>query len=136
MITRAFTEFLATAATVAQGTDHLPLWPNRIFNVVSCVVVWQLAQFVSYWRAHPQSFTFADWWRDDRTRFIAGCVVTVALVMLKATSSTVDQLMELLGFKVTNSSGVAYGFAIATFLLGLKPVQKMNGKTDNGKTAK
>jgi len=83
-----------------------------------------LALFVSYWKAHPQSFTFYDWWRDDRTRFIAGCVVTVALVLLKATSTTVDQFMELLGFKVTNSSGVAYGFAIATFLQAWKPVQK------------
>jgi len=120
-------------ATIAQGTDHLPIWPNRVFNVISCVVVWVLALFMSYWRAHPIAFTFTDWWRDDRTRFIGGCVVTVALVMLKATSTTVDQIMELLGFKVTNSSGVAYGFAIATFLLGLKPVQKMmNGKA-NGK---
>src|SRR5262245_61221527 len=117
-------------AAIAQGTDHLPIWPNRIFNVISCVVVWVLALFCSYWRAHPQSFTFFDWWRDDRTRFIAGCVVTVALVALKATSTTVDQIMELLGFKVTNSSGVAYGFAVATFLQALKPVQKQqqNGK--------
>ena len=115
-------------AVTAQGTDHLPIWPNRVFNVVSCVTVWMLALFVSYWKAHPQSFTFFDWWRDDRTRFIGGCVVTVALVILKATSNTVDQFLELLGFQVSNSSGVAYGFAIATFLMGLKPVQKTNGK--------
>ena len=112
----------------AQGTDQLPIWPNRTFNVISCVVVWMLALFASYWRAHPQSFTFSDWCRDDRSRFIAGCVVTVALVILKATSTTVDDVLKLLGFQVSNTSGVAYGFAVATFLLGLKPVQKQNGK--------
>jgi hypothetical protein len=117
------------AIVTAQGTDHLPIWPNRVFNVVSCVTVWMLALFVSYWKAHPKYFTFADWWRDDRMRFVGGCVITVALVILKATSSTVDDVLKLLGFQVSNTSGVAYGFAIATFLLGLKPVQKTNGKT-------
>jgi len=121
-------------ATILQGTDHLPIWPTRVFNVISCIVVWMLALFVSYWRAHPQSFTFTDWWRDDKRRFIAGCVVTVALTILKATSTTVDDLLGFLGFKITNASGIAYGLAIATFLLGLKPISKMLQKNGNGES--
>ena len=114
-------------AQIAQGVDHLPIWPNRFFNVVSCVVVWVLALFCNYWKTHPTSFTFRDWWRDDRTRFIAASVVTIALVLLKATSQAVDDMLKLLGFQVSNTSGVAYGLAIAAFLLGLKPAQKQNG---------
>lgn len=110
--------------TVSQGVDQLPLWPNRFFNVVSCIVVWILALFTNYWRTHPQVFTFSDWWKDDRTRFIAGCVITIALVLLKATSQAVDDMLKLLGFQVGNTSGVAYGLAIAAFLLGLKPAAK------------
>jgi hypothetical protein len=117
------------ATTVAQGTDQLPLWPNRVFNVISCVVVWVLALFASYWKSHPQSFTLSDWWRDDQTRFTAGLIATIGLVILKATSTTVDDILKLIGFQVTNASGAAYGFAIATFLLGLKPVRKPNEKT-------
>jgi hypothetical protein len=120
-------------AITAQGTDQLPIWPNRIFNVISCVTVWMLALFVSYWKAHPQAFTFVDWWRDDRTRFIAGCVVTIGLVILKATSTGVDEMLKLLGFEVSNTSGVAYGLAIAAFLQALKPVSK--GKSNGEKTA-
>jgi len=114
-------------ATVARGADHLPLWPNRVFNVISCIVVWMLALFANYWRTHPTSFNFTDWWKDDRTRFIAGCVTTVALVILKATSPTVDEVLKLIGFQVTNASGAAYGLAIAAFLLSLKPAAKKNG---------
>jgi hypothetical protein len=114
------------ASTVPQGTDQLALWPNRVFNVISCVVVWQLALFVSYWRMHPAVFSFSDWWRDDKTRFAAGWVITIGLVILKATSSTVDDVLKLLGFQISNTSGVAYGFAIATILLGVRPVQKGN----------
>ena len=113
---------------LSQGTDQLPIWPNRVFNVISAVTVWTLALFASYWKAHPQSFKFSDWWRDDRTRFIAGCVVTLAVVILKATSTGVDEMLKLLGFQVSNTSGVAYGLAIAAFLQALKPVQKQNGK--------
>ena len=115
--------FLLTLTTL-HGTDNLPIWPDRVFNVTSCVVVWMLALFCSYWRAHPTHFTFTEWWRDDRTRFIAGCIVTVGLVILKATSNTVDNILRLLGFQISNASGVAYGFAIAAFLLGFKPVEK------------
>jgi len=116
-------------ATIAQGTDHLPIWPNRVFNVISCAVVWMLSLFANYWRTHPTSFTFSDWWRDDRTRFVAGCVTTLALVILKATSTTMDQILELLGFKVANTTGASYGFAIAAFLLSLKPPpKKSNGE--------
>jgi len=100
--------------------DNIPLlWPTRVFNVVSCIVVWHLALFVYYFRAHP-NFTLYGWWKDDRKRFIAGYVVTLALTILKATSSTVDEILRLLGFQVTQSSGVAYGLAIGAFLLGLK----------------
>jgi hypothetical protein len=123
------TIFNILAITAAQGTDHLPIWPNRVFNVISCVVVWQLALFISYWRERPTSFSFSDWWRDDKPRFIAGLVITVALVILKATSTTVDDVLKMLGFQISNTSGVAYGFAIATILLGVKPVQK--GKNNN-----
>jgi hypothetical protein len=90
-------------------------------------MVWVLALFISYWKTHPQQFTLREWWSDDKQRFLGGCFITIALVVLKATSNTVDDILKLLGFQVSNTSGVAYGFAIATFLLGLKPVQK---KTD------
>jgi hypothetical protein len=122
---------LILAATAPSGTDQLPIWPNRVFNVISCVVVWQLALFISYWRMHPQVFTLSDWWRDDKPRFFAGWVITLALVILKATSTTVDDVLKMLGFQISNTSGVAYGFAIATFLMGLKPVQK--GDKNNAK---
>lgn len=72
----------------------------------------------------------AGWWKDDRTRFIAGTIVTLALVILKATSQVVDDMLKMLGFQVTNSSGVAYGLAIAAFLLGLKTIQKTNETTN------
>ena len=105
----------------------MPLWPNRVFNVISCIVVWILGLFVYYFRANPKSFNFREWIRDDKTRFIAGLVVTLCLTILKATSPTVDEILRLLGFQVTQSSGVAYGLAIAAFLLGLKPI---NGKKE------
>jgi hypothetical protein len=111
-------------AEITQGADHLPIWPNRVFNVISTIVVWQLALFANYWKTHPTSFTFQDWWRDDKTRFIGGCIVTVGLVVLKATSQSVDEMLKLLGFQVSNTSGVAYGLAIAAFLLGFKPAAK------------
>jgi len=110
-----------------QALDKVAIWPQRFFNVVSCIVTWGLFMFVQYWRAHPQDFNFASWWKDDRTRIIAASVVTFALVILKATSNDVDKLLEFLGFKVTNSSGIAYGLAIAAFLgMAVKP--KPNGK--------
>jgi hypothetical protein len=118
---------------VAQGTDQLPLWPNRAFNVISCVVVWMLALFASYWKSHPQSFTIKDWWRDDQTRFTAGLIATIGLVILKATSTTVDDILKLIGFQVTTASGAAYGFAIATFLLGLKSITKEQNWNGNAK---
>jgi hypothetical protein len=113
--------------TIPQGTDHLPIWPTRVFNVVSCVALWLLALFVSYCRAHPTSFSFGEWWRDDRPRFRAGLIITVLVVILKATSNAVDDMLKLLGFEVTNASGVAYGFAIATVLMSFQRVRK-NGK--------
>src|SRR5215831_13628656 len=108
--------FLATTAPV--GADQLPIWPNRVFNVITTVVVWMLALFANYWRTHPQQFTFNEWWRDDRSRFIAGCIVTVGLVILKMTSKDIDQMLEFIGFRVNNTSGIAYGLGIAAFLLG------------------
>jgi hypothetical protein len=112
---------------VLATVDHVPLWPTRTFNVISCIVVWLLALFVYHFRSNPKNFQFRQWLRDDRTRFIAGGIVTVALTILKATSPTVDEILRLLGFQVTQSSGVAYGLAIAAFLLGLKPI---NGKKE------
>lgn len=125
---------LTLLADAPSGADHIAIWPTRVFNVVSCIVVWVLALFTNYWRTHPTSFSFADWWRDDRIRFIGGCVVTLALVILKATSQAVDDMLKLLGFEVTNTSGVAYGLAIAAFLLGLKPAAKINGPKNNDTT--
>ena len=126
--------FLLIAAQ-AQPTDNIPMfWPHRVFNVVSCIVVWNLVLFVYYFRANPKNFTFAGWWKEDRVRFIAGIVVTFGITLLKATSQSVDEMLRLMGFQVTQSSGVAYGLAIAAFLLGLKSngrfVQKNN--TQNG----
>ena len=60
--------FLAVAL-VQHSADNMPLWPNRVFNVISCIVVWVLALFVNYWKTHPTSFALSDWWEDDRTRF-------------------------------------------------------------------
>jgi len=104
--------------------DNVPLWPQRFFNVVSAIVTWGLFLFLQHWRAHPTDFTFGEWWKTDRTRIVAASVITLALVILKATSKDVDQLLEFLGFKVSNSSGIAYGLAIAAVLMGLKPKTK------------
>ena len=113
---------------IANALDQVPMWPQRFFNVVSAVVTWGLFLFVQYWRAHPTDFNFAAWWKADRPRIIAASVVTLALVILKATSNDVDKLLEFLGFKVTNSSGIAYGLAIAAFLgMAMKP--KGNNET-------
>ena len=111
--------------------DHIPLWPTRVLNLLSAVVVWILALFVHNFRANPKEFTFKKWWDEDRVRFVAGGFVTVAITILKATSSTVDEMLQMLGFQVTQSSGVAYGLAIAAFLLGLKT---LNGKINGNKT--
>ena len=126
--------FLLTVEQTLERTvdaiDHVPMWPQRFFNVISAVVTWTLLLFLQYWKANAKTFNFHDWWAQDRTRFIAGSVVTVALVILKATSKDIDILLEFLGFKVTNTSGIAYGLAIAAFLLGLKTA---NGKTEASK---
>jgi len=83
-----------------------------------------LALFISYCRAHPTTFSFHDWRKDDRPRFMAGIVITILLVVLKATSNAVDDILKLLGFEVSNTSGVAYGFAIATILMGFQRIRK------------
>jgi hypothetical protein len=120
------------ATSIQQIVDEVELWPTRVFNVVSCIVVWLLALFVYHFRSNPKNFQFRQWLRDDRTRFIAGGVVTVALTILKATSPTVDEILRLLGFQVTQSSGVAYGLAIAAFLLGLKPIDGKKEQLQGG----
>ena len=114
---------IATLQQIEQAIDNVPLFPQRFFNVISCIVTWGLFLFVQHWRAHPQDFSFGVWWEADRGRIIAASVVTLALVILKATSKDVDMLLEFLGFRVSNTSGIAYGLAIAAFL-GLK--QKKN----------
>ena len=106
------------------GMEQIAIWPQRFFNVVSCIVTWGLFLFIQHWRVHPNDFSFARWWEADRSRIIAASVVTIALVILKATSKDVDQLLEFLGFRISNSSGIAYGLAIAAFLMGLKPKTK------------
>jgi len=122
---------LATLQQVERAVlDNVPLWPQRFFNVVSAIVVWLLVLFYHYWREHAKDFSFDGWWHEDRPRFIAGAVVTVALVILKATSKDVDMILEFLGFKVSNTSGVAYGLAIAVFLLGSKVNGKKNHEAD------
>jgi hypothetical protein len=108
-------DLLATA-------DHDPLWPTRVFNVISCIVVWNLALFGHYFRIHQKDFSLAGWWKEDRVRFIGGTIATLGLVILKATSPAVDDMLKMIGFQVTNSSGIAYGLAIAAFLLGLKAI--------------
>jgi hypothetical protein len=122
------------AMTMQQVHDAVPLWPQRFFNVVSCVVTWMLFLFMQHWRVHSTDFTFGGWWKADRPRIIGASVVTLALVILKATSHDIDMLLEFLGFKVTNSSGIAYGLAIAAILMGIKPKTKMvnNNNTSNG----
>ena len=116
---------------MTQGLEQIPLWPQRFFNIVSCVVTWMLFLFIQHWRVHPEDFSFSEWWKKDHGRIIAATVITLALVVLKATSKDVDQLLEFLGFKITNSSGIAYGLAIAAFLMGLKPKSKtINNKVD------
>jgi hypothetical protein len=106
------------------AADQVPMWPTRVFNVISCIVVWMLALFVHAFRQKPKDFTMDQWWLDDRKRFLAGIIVTLAIAILKATSPAVDDVLRTLGFQVTESSGVSYGLAIAAFLLGLKT----NGK--------
>jgi len=108
------------------------MWPQRFFNVVSAVVTWALFLFVQHWRVHPDDFSFKGWWDADRGRIIAASVITIAIVILKATSSDVDRVLEFLGFKVSNTSGVAYGLAIAAFLMGLKPKTKVKIENSNG----
>ena len=110
-------------------TDQIPMfWPHRVFNVVSCIVVWHLGLFVHYWRNNQKMFTFNGWWNDDRTRFIAGYIVTLCRTILKATSQAVDEILRLMGFQVTQSSGVAYGLAIFAFLVGFKINGRINEK--------
>lgn len=121
-----------TLQQIEQAIDAVPMFPQRFFNVISCIVTWALFLFIQHWRTHPQDFSFAVWWQDDRGRIIAASVVTIALVILKATSKDVDMLLEFLGFRVSNTSGIAYGLAIAAFL-GLK--QKKNGNGNGKKTA-
>ena len=120
---------LYLAITTHQVVDEVALFPQRFFNVISCIVTWGLFLFVQHWKAHPNDFQFTRWWKDDRGRIIAATVITLALVILKATSQDVDKLLEFLGFKVSNSSGIAYGLAIAAFL-GLK---QQKNHTDNEK---
>ena len=122
---------LATLEQTVHAIDGVPIFPQRFFNVISCIVTWALFLFVQHWRAHPVDFSFAVWWHDDRGRIIAATVVTIALVILKATSKDVDMLLEFLGFRISNTSGIAYGLAIAAFL-GLK--QKKNGNGNDKKT--
>jgi len=123
--------------TAQQIHDQVPLWPQRFFNVISCIVTWGLFLFIQHWRVHAQDFSFAQWWKSDRGRIIAASVITAALTILKATSKDVDMLLEFLGFKVSNTSGVAYGLAIAAFLMGLQPKTKtkiINGEPNGKKT--
>jgi|SRR4030095_3713344 hypothetical protein len=117
-------EFLSSA-------DNIVFWPTRVFNVISCIVVWMLALFGNYLRNNFGSFSFSGWWQADRNRFIAGFVVTLGIVLLKATSPTVDILLKDLGFEVKESSGVAYGLAIAAFLLALGG-KRTNDRHANG----
>jgi len=107
--------------------DQVPVWPQRFFNVISSIVTWMLFLFLQHWRIHSKDFTFSGWWEADRTRFIGASVVTIGLVILKATSKDIDMLLEFLGFKVTNSSGIAYGLAIAAVLMGIKPKTRPSG---------
>jgi hypothetical protein len=111
---------LATLQQVERAVDNVPIWPQRFFNVISCIVTWALFLFVQHWRTHAADFSFSVWWNEDRGRILAAMVVTLALVILKATSKDVDMLLEFLGFRVSNTSGIAYGLAIAAFLVGLK----------------
>jgi len=110
---------------LAATLDQIPLWPQRFFNVVSAVVTWGLFLFIQHWRIHSNDFSFKQWWDADRGRIIAASVITIAIAILKATSTDVDRVLEFLGFKVSNTSGVAYGLAIAAFLMGLKPKTKV-----------
>jgi hypothetical protein len=119
---------LATLQEIEHAIDNVPLFPQRFFNVISCIVTWSLFLFIAHWREHQKDFSFNKWWSEDRGRIIAASVVTIALVILKATSRDIDTLLEFLGFRVSNTSGIAYGMAIAAFL-GLKQ-KKNNG---NGK---
>ena len=112
---------LTALQQLEHAIDEVPLWPQRFFNVVSCIVTWALFLFVQHWRLHPEDFSFGVWWKADRGRVIGASVVTLSLVILKATSKDVDVLLEFLGFRVSNTSGIAYGLAIAAFLMGLKP---------------
>jgi hypothetical protein len=113
--------------------DQVPLWPSRVFNVISCIVTWHLALFVSGFRDKIKEFSFANWWKDNRNQFVAGYIVTFSIVILKATSPTVDTILKSLGFQITESSGVSYGLAIAAFLLGLKTA---NGQKQNERKEK
>ena len=118
------------AITQPTGLEQIAIWPQRFFNVISCIVTWMLFLFIQHWRIHAQDFTFTGWWNADRARIIAASVITLGLVILKATSKDVDQLLEFLGFRVSNSSGIAYGLAIAAILMGLKPKTKAREETD------
>src|SRR6516164_1437971 len=112
-------DLIATFEQIERAVDNVPIWPQRFFNVISCIVTWGLFLFVQHWKAHATDFSFSEWWQTDRGRIIAATVVTMGLVILKATSKDVDLLLEFLGFRVSNTSGVAYGLAIAAFLMGM-----------------
>jgi len=124
---------MATLQQVERAVvDNIPLWPQRFFNVVSAIAVWVFVLFWHYWKTNQRKFSLTGWWEEDKPRFIAGMVVTILIVILKATSKDVDAILEFLGFKVSNTSGVAYGMAIGLFLIGSKVNGKKNGNDHKG----